>query len=53
MEAREGDAQVFYKKVSKIYPIAKQIGEDEKTHELKLIRILKDKRLTYAGSIVL
>lgn len=53
MEAGEWDAQKFYKKISKHYPIAKKIWEDEKKHELKLIRILKDKRLTYAWSIVL
>jgi vacuolar iron transporter family protein len=53
MESWESTAQKFYQKVSNTYPIAKEIWEDEKEHELKLIRILKDKRVTYAGSIVL
>lgn len=53
MEQWEEEAQDFYEKVSKIYPVAKEIWEDEKQHELSLIRVLKDDRLTYAWSIVL
>ncbi len=53
METGEEDAQKFYSKVEKEYPIAKKIWEDEKAHELSLIRILKDVRLKYAWAIVL
>lgn len=53
MEQGEEEAQEFYDRVSKKYPIAKEIWEDEKEHELSLIRILKDDRLSYAWSIVL
>lgn len=53
MESWEEGAQKFYDKVSKEYPVAKEIWKDEKEHELSLIRILKDQKLTYAWSIVL
>lgn len=53
MEGGEEDAQEFYTEVSKKYPKVKKIEKDEEKHERKLIRILKDERLDYAGSIVL
>lgn len=53
MEGGETNAQNFYEKISKKYPIAKEIEKDELDHERKLIRILNDERLTYAGAIVL
>lgn len=53
MENNEEKAQKFYKKVEKKYPKVKKIMEDEHKHEQQLIAILHDKRLTYAGAIVL
>lgn len=53
MESGEEEAQKFYAEVSKKYPEALKIQADETTHEQKLIGILNDTRLNYAGSIVL
>ena len=53
MEAGEVNAQVFYDKVSEIYPKASQISFEEEKHEQMLIAILNDEKLSYAGSVVL
>lgn len=53
MENGEEDAQGIYDELSKTYPHAKSIKKDEEEHEKKLINILNDERLKYAGSIVL
>lgn len=53
MESGEEDAQRFYSKYEKKYPKVREVIEDEQNHEKKLINILKDERLNYAGSIVL
>ncbi len=53
MEKGEGDAQDIYESLSDKYPNAINIKKDEEEHENKLIGILKDERLNYAGSVVL
>jgi len=53
MESGEENAQRFYSKYQKEYPKVKEIIEDEEAHEEKLINILNDERLSYAGAIVL
>ena len=53
MEWGESDAQETYERIWKKYPEALKIKEDEEKHERQLINILKDRRLTYAWSIVL
>ena len=53
LEAGEAEASRFYDSVSDRYPEALQIKEDELQHEQKLIGILNDSRLVYAGAIVL
>jgi len=53
MEKGEVDATSFYKSIEKDYPQALKIKEDEEEHEQKLIGILNDVRLNYAGAIVL
>ena len=53
MESGEEGAQEFYKSLEKEYPSVKRIRKDEKEHEDKLIGMLEDVRLNYAGSIVL
>lgn len=53
MESGEEVAQNFYLKYEKIYPKVKDIIKDEEDHEKKLINILHDERLNYAGAIVL
>ncbi|WP_456423488.1 VIT1/CCC1 transporter family protein [Lutibacter sp.] len=53
MEMGEVEASIFYNDISKKYPEALTIQEEEIQHEQKLIGILNDNRLNYAGSIVL
>ncbi len=53
MEKGEIDATSFYKSIENEYPQAIKIKEDEEEHEQKLIGILNDDRLSYAGAIVL
>lgn len=53
MEKGEVDASKFYDSISKQHPEALRIKEDEEQHEQKLIGILNDERLNYAGAIVL
>ncbi len=53
MEKGEADASQFYREISKEYPAALELEQDELEHETKLIGILKDHRLIYAGAMVL
>lgn len=52
-EKRESDAENFYKSLFETYPDAKKIYTQEMEHENKLIDMLHDKKLLYAGAIVL
>ncbi|MCB0495072.1 MAG: hypothetical protein KDC79_02965 [Cyclobacteriaceae bacterium] len=53
MERGEADASEFYDSISGVHPEALRIKQDEENHEEKLIGILNDYRLNYAGAIVL
>ncbi len=53
VEQRERWAEDFYKSLFDVYPQAKEIYEQESTHEHELINMLKDKKLLYAGAVVL
>ena len=53
MEMGEDEARKFYAAIKDKYEGVAQIEEDELLHEQKLIGILNDTRLNYAGSIVL
>lgn len=53
MEMGESEASKFYSSIAEKYPEALTIQEEELDHEQKLIGILNDNRLNYAGSIVL
>lgn len=53
LEKDESQTAVFYESLEKEYPDIAKIKEDEIRHEVELIGILKDKRLDYAGAIVL
>lgn len=53
MEKGEVDASKFYDSIGAEHPEALRIKEDEEQHEQKLIGILNDERLNYAGAIVL
>ena len=53
LEKNEQKAEDFYKKLIIKYPEAKKIYDEEKNHELKLLSMLNDQKLLYAGAIVL
>ncbi len=53
VEQRERWAEDFYKSLFDVYPQAREIYEQENTHEHELINMLKDKKLLYAGAVVL
>lgn len=53
VEQRERWAEEFYRSLFDTYPRAKEIYEQEKHHENDLIDMLKDKKLLYAGAVVL
>ena len=53
MEKGEVDATKFYDSIADKYPQAIKIKKDEEEHEQRLIGILNDDRLNYAGAIVL
>ncbi len=52
-EKREKGAEAFYKSLFDSYPQAREIYAQEMTHEKELIDLLNDKKLLYAGAIVL
>ncbi len=53
LEKNERKAEQFYASVSQQYPEALRIKAEELEHEQKLIKLLHDYRLIYAGAIVL
>ena len=53
MEMGEEKAQVNYGAVSDVIPEAKQYHDEEDKHEHKLLDMLDEERLQYAGSVVL
>ncbi|RBQ29205.1 VIT1/CCC1 transporter family protein [Aliarcobacter vitoriensis] len=53
LEKREAGAEEFYKELFDIYPESKNIYKQETEHEFILIDMLHDKKLIYAGAIVL
>jgi len=53
VEQREKWAEAFYRSLFETYPDARKIYEEEHAHEQKLIGMLEDKKLLYAGAIVL
>ncbi|WP_456451680.1 VIT1/CCC1 transporter family protein [Hydrogenimonas sp.] len=53
LEKREEGAEDFYRQLFDTYPEAKTIYAQEMGHEKKLLGMLKDKKLLYAGAVVL
>ncbi len=53
LEKRETGSEEFYKELFEIYPESQQIYKQEVEHEFELIERLNDKKLLYAGAIVL
>jgi VIT1/CCC1 family predicted Fe2+/Mn2+ transporter len=53
MEKAEEHAQVNYDQIAKEIPEAAAVSKDENDHETELIKILKEDKLEYIGSIVL
>ena len=53
MELGEERAQVNYQKIEKEIPEASEVIEDESDHEDKLLQMLDEEQLIYAGSVVL
>lgn len=53
MELGEEKAQVNYEKIEDAIPEAKDVIRDENTHENKLLNMLDEEALLYAGSVVL
>jgi VIT1/CCC1 family predicted Fe2+/Mn2+ transporter len=53
MENGEEHAQASYEEMSGQIPEAKKIEREENEHELELIKLIKEERLKYVGSIVL
>jgi vacuolar iron transporter family protein len=53
LEKREAGAEEYYKELFEIYPESRKIYKQETEHEFELIEMLNDKKLLYAGAIVL
>lgn len=53
MEKGEENAQENYAEISKLIPNVEQVHADEQAHEEKLIEMLDEEHLRYAGSVVL
>ncbi len=53
MELGEEKAQVNYEKIADEIPEAREVIQDENTHENKLLDMLDEETLLYAGSVVL
>jgi vacuolar iron transporter family protein len=53
MEKGEDLAQKEYKKLKKYVPNVEKLIKDEHDHEEKLIKLIKEERLEYIGSVVL
>ena len=53
LEKNEQEASAFYDAAAEEYPEALKLKAEEEEHEQKLIGLLDDQRLNYAGAIVL
>jgi VIT1/CCC1 family predicted Fe2+/Mn2+ transporter len=53
MEKAEEHAQINYDEIAKEIPEAAAVSKEENDHEIELIKILKEDKLEYIGSIVL
>jgi VIT1/CCC1 family predicted Fe2+/Mn2+ transporter len=53
MEQGEAAAQLVYTEIAKTIPEAQKVRDDEEKHEEKLLGMLDEERLRYAGSVVL
>lgn len=53
MEKGEKKAQIKYKEISKIVPIAEEIEKDENEHEKQILELIEEEKLKYIGSMVL
>ncbi|WP_159522377.1 VIT1/CCC1 transporter family protein [Sunxiuqinia indica] len=53
MEKGEENAQINYNQIAKEVPEAAGISKDENDHEKELIKLIKEDKLEYIGSIVL
>lgn len=53
LERGELEDEKFYEKASKAFPQVKEIKKDEIRHESKLISLMNDEKLNYAGAVVL
>jgi len=53
MEKMEGSVHRYYTELAKDFSGADDIGRDEAEHENKLLNMLDEERLRYAGSVVL
>ena len=53
MEKMEGSVTRYYAELMKDFPDAANIARDEAAHEHKLLNMLDEERLQYAGSVVL
>jgi len=53
MEKGEGNASRNYMQLTKAFPDAEGVAKDEIEHEKKLLNMLDEERLRYAGSVVL
>lgn len=53
LEKRELGAKEFYEELFEIYPESKDIYQEETMHEAALIDMLHDRKLIYAGAVVL
>jgi VIT1/CCC1 family predicted Fe2+/Mn2+ transporter len=53
MEKNEGTASKNYRELTEVFPEVKRISDEEAEHEQKLLAMLDEEMLRYAGSIVL
>jgi len=53
VERREKWAEAFYRSLFEAYPQAREIYAQERAHEFELIGMLEDRKLLYAGAVVL
>lgn len=53
MEKGEEKAQIKYKEISKVIPLAEEIEKDENEHEKQILNLIEEEKLKYVGSMVL
>jgi VIT1/CCC1 family predicted Fe2+/Mn2+ transporter len=53
MERGEGQAQIVYRDMARVVPMAMEIAREEDKHEEELIWMIEEERLSYVGSIIL